>query len=100
VIASAERRKRVLRMPADVAPRKRTARFRVEGRIDHAARHQVGIVEINPASLFRVRAWGRRKVYELPLDTVARMVVEACVRIELKQKREQKAAARKARRAR
>lgn len=101
MIAPAERRApRLMRLPAEQPRRKRTARFRVEGRIDHAARHQVGIVEISPANTFRVRAWGRRKTYELALDTVARMVVEAVVLAEIRKKREAKVAARKARRAR
>ncbi len=66
----------------------RVARFRVVAPLDGAGGASVGTVEIDRAAgLFSVRPLRRRKQYTLPLATVATMVCQALVRMELSEKR-------------
>jgi hypothetical protein len=75
------------------------ARFRVCGRLDMATRPSYGTVTIDRgANLFSVRPLRRRRIYTLPLDNVAEMVVRSIIMLELREKRAAKAARRKARR--
>lgn len=64
------------------------AHFRVIGRLDNAAKIVSGTVTIDRrAGLFAVRPRCRRRVYELPLSTVADMVVSRIIRAETFAKR-------------
>jgi hypothetical protein len=72
------------------------ARFRVVGRLDMASRPTIGTVTIDRgANLFSVRPLRRRRIYTLPLDVVAGMVVRSLILTEVREKR---AAKKKARR--
>ena len=72
------------------------ARFRVVGRLDMASRPTNGTVTIDRgANLFSVRPLRRRRIYTLPLDVVAGMVVRSLILTEVREKR---AAKKKARR--
>jgi hypothetical protein len=74
------------------------ARFRVSGRLDMASRPSVGTVTIDRgAGLFSVRPLRRHRIYTLPLDVVAGMVVRNIIATEVRQARAEKRA-RKARR--
>jgi hypothetical protein len=71
----------------------RRARFRVYGRLDGASQ---ATVEIDRASeILTVRPFRRRKVYTLPLSTVAEMVIWRIARAEAAEKRAAKKARRK-----
>jgi hypothetical protein len=71
------------------------ARFRVCGRLDMASRASFGTVTIDRgADLFSVRPLRRRRVYTLPLSTVAELVCRTIIAAEAREKR----AAKKARR--
>jgi hypothetical protein len=64
------------------------ARFRIVGRLDHAARVQAGTVTISRTSgTFAVRPLRRRREYVLPLATVAEMVCQRLIRAELLERR-------------
>ena len=66
----------------------RAAHFKVSGRLDNASARQPGTVTIDRgARVFTVRPHGRRRVYELPLDVVAEMVVTRILRAEVFAKR-------------
>lgn len=65
--------------------------FRIVGRLDSAGAPQEGTVVID-AGLFGVRPLRRRRVYELPLSTVAEIVVARVIRAEVFAKRLAKAA--------
>lgn len=68
------------------------AHFKVVGRLDQAGRFVPGKVTINRAAgLFTVRPNRRRRTYELPLSTVADMVVHRIIRAEVFAKRLAKA---------
>jgi hypothetical protein len=71
--------------------RLRGNRFRVVGRLDMASRPIYGTVVIERATaeadLFHVRPLRRRRVYTLPLSTVAEMVVRAIVVAEVRERR-------------
>lgn len=72
------------------------ARFRITGRLDNAARVVAGTVTIDRAAgTFGVRPLRRRRVYELPLSTVADMVVDRILRAEAFAQRLARAARRK-----
>jgi hypothetical protein len=65
----------------------RAARFRVVALLEMASRPQVGTVTIDRAAgLFSVRPLRRRRVYTLPLSTVAEMVVRGIIRAEVREK--------------
>lgn len=74
----------------------RRSHYRVFSRLDMASRFIPGTVTITrgPAgmqsTLFSVRPYRRRKIYTLPLNTVADLVVQALVRAELAEKRKNK----------
>ena len=69
----------------------RRARFRVVGRLDMASALVEGTVIIDRgAGLFGVRRLRSRKVYELPLSTVATMVVQRVLLAERKEKKAQR----------
>jgi hypothetical protein len=75
----------------------RTARFRVVGRLDMAAKIVEGTVSISRgAGLFEIRRLRARHVYTLPLSDVATMVVQRIQRAEVFQKRLERAAKKKA----
>jgi hypothetical protein len=79
----------------------RPARARVVGRFDHAARVQEATVTMDRAAeLFEVRPLRSRKVYRLPLSTVAEMVVQRLIKTEIMLARFEKAKKRKSRRGR
>jgi hypothetical protein len=64
--------------------------FRVCGRLDMASRPQYGTVTVQRAGdsdLFHVRPLHRRRVYTLPLSTVAEMVVRTIVMAEVRERR-------------
>lgn len=62
---------------------RRRAKFTVLARLD-GARVQAGTVTVERAAdLFCVRPHRRRRVYALPLSTVAQLVVERVIRAEL-----------------
>lgn len=64
------------------------AHFRVTGRLDSAGPLVPGKVTIDRrAGLFTVRPMRRRRTYELPLSTVAEMVVARIIRAEVFAKR-------------
>lgn len=72
----------------------RKRRFPVYGRFDEASRTQQGTVVIEEAVsirgtefLFSVRPKRRRRMYTLPLDTVAQIVVHKIIKAELAEKR-------------
>lgn len=68
------------------------AHFRVVGRLNNAARITSGTVTIHRgAGLFAVRPRFSRRVFELPLSTVADMVVARIIRAEVFAKRLEKA---------
>lgn len=70
--------------------------FRVIGTFDIGGGAQTATVEIDRASgVFSVRPLRRRRVYSLPLSSVATMVCQVIVRAEV---RERRAAKRKQRR--
>jgi hypothetical protein len=76
------------------------ARFRVQGRLDSAGRLQEGTVTIDRAAeLFSVRPLRRRKVYTLPLSTVADMVCQRIILGEASEKRRLKREKQKMKRA-
>ena len=63
-------------------------RFRVVGRLDMASRQTVGTVIVDRAAgLFSVRPLRRRRLYTLPLSTVAEMVVRGIIMAELRERR-------------
>lgn len=67
------------------------ARFNVIGRLDNAGRVQEGTVTIDRSSgIFTVRAKRRRRVFELPLGTVATLVVQSISQAEARERRRQK----------
>lgn len=73
------------------------AHFRVVGRLDNAARVVAGTVTIDRSTgLFAVRPLRRRRVYELPLSTVADMVCARMLRAEAFAQRLARAEKRKA----
>lgn len=75
----------------------RAVRLRVEGAALDTARPQAGTVTIDrDAALFSVRPLHRRRVYELPLATVAAMVAHAVIKQEVAQARAVKRAGRRA----
>lgn len=64
------------------------ARFRVSGRLDMASRPSYGTVLIDrSAGLFSVRPLRRRRIYTLPLGTVAEMVCRSIIAVEVREKR-------------
>jgi len=66
----------------------KAAHFRVCGRLDMASRPSFGTVTIDrEAGLFTVRPLRRRRVYTLPLSTVAELVVRGIIVAELREKR-------------
>lgn len=67
----------------------RVARFRVLGRLDMASRPSYGTVTMDRAGtgMFSVRPLRRRRVYTLPLSTVAEMVVRSIIAAEVREKR-------------
>lgn len=66
--------------------------FRVVGRLDHAAKVQTATVTIHRGTgIFSVRPLRRHRTYDLPLDTVAEMVVARVIRAEDFTKRLEKA---------
>ncbi len=70
----------------------RPARARVVGRFHHAARITEGTVTLDRgAGLFTVRPLRSRKVYTLPLDRVAEMVVQRVIKADLFLKHMEKA---------
>lgn len=72
------------------------ARFRVSGRLDMAARLGYGTVEIDRnAGLFSVRPLRRRRIYTLPLGTVADMVCRSIIQAEAAEKRRTRKASRR-----
>jgi hypothetical protein len=77
---------------------RRAAHFRVAGRFDRASRVQAGTLTIEAGALVVVRRHRGRRTYELPLDTVAQMVVERVVKAEIFKARLEKAAAKRSRR--
>ena len=71
---------------------KTNARFKVLARLDQASRLMEGTVTINRAAgTFTVRPLGRRRVYELPLATVADLVVQRIIKAEVFGRRIEKA---------
>jgi len=71
------------------------AHFKILGVLDFASRASRATVTIDRAShIFSVRPHKRRRVYELPLDVVAGMVVRKIVIAEINIKRAAKKAAR------
>lgn len=75
------------------------ARFPVQERFDMASSWQRGTVTVDRAArLFSVRVLRKRRVYTLPLDAVAQLVVRTIIVAEVREKRNEKAAKRKARR--
>jgi len=69
----------------------RAARFRVVGRLDMASRTSAGTVRVyRGVDLFEVRPLRRKRTYCLPLSEVARMVVLAVTRAELREARNAK----------
>lgn len=71
----------------------RKSRFRVMGRLDRAAGVKEGTVVIDRGAwLFTVRPLRSRRVYELPLSTVADMVVLRVLKTEVFKRRMEKAA--------
>ncbi len=75
---------------ADVkGPAVRVARFRVSARLDMASRVSEGTVTIGRSgeALFSVRPLRRRRLYELPLSTVAELVCRHVIVAELREMR-------------
>lgn len=74
----------------------RTARFKVAGKLDRVAGLHLGTVSIDRSSrpVFTVRPLRRRRVYALPLDVVADLVVLKVIAAELREKRREKLRAR------
>jgi len=71
----------------------RAAHFRVVALLDMASRPTVGTVTIDRAAgLFTVRPLRRRRLYTLPLDMVASLVVRKIIAEEARQAREEKRA--------
>lgn len=69
----------------------RRVHFRVMARLDMASQVRVGTVTIDRGTqLFEVRPYRRRRVYALPLATVADMVVRDIIRAEVRARREQR----------
>lgn len=69
----------------------RAARFRVCARLDMASRPSYGTVTIaRTEDLFSVRPLRRRRVYSLPLSTVAEMVVRSIIASEVREKKANK----------
>ena len=74
----------------------RKAHVKVIGRFDMASRTQEGTLTIDMGSrTIRVRPLRRRKVYELPLDSVAEWIVRRVIMAELAAKRAEKRAKRR-----
>ena len=68
------------------------SRYRVYGRLDKGAgAHEGSVLVDRGAGLFSVRSKRSRRVYTLPLSTVADMVVLRVVRAELFERRMEKA---------
>ena len=68
----------------------RRSRFRVTARLDMASRASVGTVTIDragPCPLFSVRPLRRRRVYAVPLATVAEWVVRTLIAEEVRERR-------------
>jgi hypothetical protein len=67
----------------------RRSRFRVVARLDMASRASVGTVTIDrgAAPLFSVRPLRRRRVYTVPLATVAEWVVRTLIAEEVRERR-------------
>lgn len=75
----------------------KAAHFRVVGRLDQAGRITEGTVSIDRgAGLFTVRPLRRHRTYELPLSTVADMVIARILRAEVFAKRIERAKRKKA----
>jgi hypothetical protein len=75
------------------------ARFPVTGTLDYGGgRHQGTVLIDRQNGDFSVRPKGRRRLYTMPLATVATMVCEAIVRSELAEKKALKKAKRAGRR--
>lgn len=67
------------------------ARFPVVGLLDQASRPVRGTLTIDrTARILEVRPHRRRKVYRLPLDTVATLVCRQIIRAELAEQRKAK----------
>lgn len=67
------------------------SRFRVVARLDMASRQSAGTVTIDRvAGLFSVRPLRRHRVYELPLSTVAELVVRSIIMDEARELRRAK----------
>jgi hypothetical protein len=74
----------------------RKCRFRVVGTFDLAGGLQTATVEVDRASgIISVRPLRRRRVYALPLASVAAMVCNVIIRAELREKRAAKKKRRK-----
>lgn len=74
----------------------RKTRFRVIGRFVLASRPQTATVVIDrDAGLMTVRPLRHRKIYTLPLATVAEWMVRHLIRLEVIEKRRAKKAGRK-----
>lgn len=70
------------------APKRRVARFPVTGSLDGAGGRRKGTVMIDRASGdFIVRPRGRRRTYQLPLNTVADLVCAVIIKDELREKK-------------
>ena len=75
---------------------KRACHFRVSGRLDMASRPTFGTVTVERSTgLFSVRPLRRRRLYTLPLSTVAEMVVRTLIAAEVREKRAAKKAGRR-----
>lgn len=75
----------------------RRAHFRAGGRNFNGTHTATVTITVSPAgvALFAVRPFRRRKVYELPLATVAAWTIERCVKQELAERRQGAKARRK-----
>lgn len=71
------------------------ARAKVIGRLDNAGALQEGTVTLDRAGFFSVRPLRRHRVYELPLSTVAEMVVHRILLAEAAERRRAKKDARR-----
>jgi len=74
--------------------RRRAAHFRVVGRLDMASRMTEGTVTI-ANGIFSVRRLRARHAFDLPLSTVADMVVQRLVKAEVFKRRLDQAAKRR-----
>lgn len=76
----------------------KAAHFRIVGLLDEARPSVATVTVDRAAGLFSVRPLRRRRIYTLPLATVAEIIVQRMIRLETLERARAKREARKGRR--